>query len=470
MSKPRELSPVLERFLRYVQVDTQSREDVEAVPSTPGQLALAKLLAGELRTMGVPRVELDEHGYVMAAIPSNLPPGHPAAGRVPKVGLIAHLDTSAAAPGAHVQPQLLTYAGGDLRLPRDPSVVLRVKENPALKGLKGRRIVTADGTTLLGADDKAGVAVIMALAEELLAPGAPLHGEVRIAFTPDEEVGRGTSHFDLARFDADLAYTLDGDGCGELNAETFSADSATVTVHGRATHPGMAKGVMVNALRVLADVIVRLPMDLAPETTSGLEPFIHPHGAQGEEAKATLRLLFRDFRTAGLVEQRRRLEKILAEVRRRHPGARLELQVSESYRNMREGLEKEPRVTAALEEATRRAGVEPSWVPIRGGTDGSRLTAMGLPTPNMFAGGYNFHGLTEWLSVDALEASLRAARQLLPVWVELSDPSRAPATAAGASGAASPRRRAAAPRRRSPRSPASPSRRSSRPAARARRT
>jgi len=472
MVKPSKISPVLERFLRYVQVDTQSREDVEAVPSTPGQLDLAKLLTGELRTMGVPRVEIDEHGYVMAAIPGNLPPGHPAAGRVPKVGLIAHLDTSAAAPGAHVQPQLLTYAGGDVRLPRDPSVVLRARENRALAGLKGRQIVTSDGTTLLGADDKAGVAVIMALAEDLMAPDAPLHGEVRLAFTPDEEVGRGTAFFDLARFDADLAYTLDGDGCGELNAETFSADSATVTVHGRATHPGMAKGVMVNALRALADVIVRLPMEMAPETTSGLEPFIHPHGAQGEESKATLRLLFRDFRTEGLTAQRRKVERILAEVRRRHPKARLELQVTPSYRNMREGIAREPRVTVALEEATRRAGVAPRWTPIRGGTDGSRLTAMGLPTPNMFAGGYNFHGLTEWLSVDALEASLRAARHLLGVWVELSDPTARPVgpSAAAASAAAPPRRRAAARRPRSPRSPASPSRRSSRRAARARRT
>ncbi|HEY6106929.1 MAG TPA: tripeptide aminopeptidase PepT, partial [Anaeromyxobacteraceae bacterium] len=240
------------------------------------------------------------------------------------------------------------------------------------------------------------------------------------AFTPDEEVGRGTAHFDLRRFDADVAYTLDGDGTGELNRETFSADAATIRVHGRSIHPGQAKGIMVNAMKALADVIVRLPPDLSPERTSGHQPFIHPHALEGEEARATLRLLLRDFETEGLSRQKRLLEGILDEVRRLHPGARLELEVTESYRNMKAGLEREPRVTAALEEATRRAGVAPRWLPIRGGTDGSRLTAMGLPTPNLFAGGHNFHGPTEWLSVAGLEASLATVRHLLGVWVELA--------------------------------------------------
>ncbi len=412
--------PVLDRFLRYARIDTQSAEDVAAVPSTRKQLDLARLLARELKALGVPRVSLDAHGYVMAAIPANLPKGHPAHGKVPRVGLVAHLDTSPSAPGAGVKPQVITYRGGDLVLPGDRSVVIRASESPALAAEVGRTIVTSDGTTLLGADDKAGVAAIMALAEELLRPGAPLHGPVRIAFTPDEEVGRGTAHFDLRRFDADVAYTLDGDGTGELNRETFSADGATVTVHGRNIHPGQAKGVMVNAMKAMADFIVRLPADLAPETTEGHQPFIHPHALAGDEARATLRLLLRDFETAGLARQRALLERILDEVRPRHPGARLELTITESYRNMREGIAREPRVTAALEEATRRAGVEPRWVPIRGGTDGSRLTAMGLPCPNLFAGGHNFHGPTEWLSVAGLEASLATARHLLSVWVELS--------------------------------------------------
>jgi tripeptide aminopeptidase len=276
-------------------------------------------------------------------------------------------------------------------------------------------------------------------------------------------VGRGTAHFDLRRFDAEVAYTIDSDGTGELNRETFSADGATVTVHGRATHPGHAKGVMVNALKVLADLIAGLPRELSPEATEGHQPFIHPHVAHGEEGLATLKLLLRDFDTDGLVRQRRLLKRLVAKVRQRHPGARIELSINESYRNMRERLEQEPRVTQALETAARRAGVEPRWVPIRGGTDGSRLTAMGLPTPNFFCGGYNFHGLTEWLSVDGLEASLATARQLLQVWVEMTAgaPSAAAASEAGAPRPAARRRRPAR------RSPAAPSRRRAGRAARA---
>jgi tripeptide aminopeptidase len=418
---PRRPAPesALDRFLRYARIDTQSKEGVAEVPSTAKQLDLARLLVKELRALGV-RVHLDGHGCVTAAIRSNLPAGHPARGRVPKVGLVAHLDTSPAASGADVRPRLLTYRGGDVRLGGRPPVVIRAKDNPALAALRGRRIVTSDGTTLLGADNKAGVAVIMALAAELQGQPDFLHGEVRFAFTPDEEVGNGTRHFDLRRFDADVAYTVDGEGAGELNRETFSADAATITVHGRSTHPGQAKGVMVNAVRVLADVLGRLPRDLAPETTEGREPFIHPHHLEGEVDRASVQLLLRAFDLAGLRRQRALLRRIVAEVKPLHPGARLQLELTESYRNMRQALEKTPQVTQALELATRRAGVEPRWLPIRGGTDGSRLTAMGLPTPNLFTGGHAFHGPTEWLSVDGLEASLATARQLLPVWVELS--------------------------------------------------
>jgi tripeptide aminopeptidase len=297
--------------------------------------------------------------------------------------------------------------------------VIRARENPALKQQVGKRIVTADGTTLLGADDKAGIAAIMTLAEQLCGPGAPPHGEVKIAFTPDEEVGRGTAFFDLERFGADVAYTFDGGSAGELNQETFCADGATITVRGRNIHPGEAKGVMVNALRALADVIVRLPRDLSPERTEGREGFIHPHAAGGEEALATVKLLLRDFDVAGLKRQRKILERIVREVRPLHPGAQLSLEVKESYRNMRDRLAQVPEVAEALEEATRRAGVAPRWVPIRGGTDGSRLTAMGLPTPNVFAGGHNFHGPTEWLAVEGLEQAVLTARHLCEVWVEL---------------------------------------------------
>jgi tripeptide aminopeptidase len=415
----RRTESALDRFLRYARIDTQSAEDAPQVPSTRKQLDLARLLVAELKGLGVRRARLDTHGYVMATIPSNLPAGHPAHGRVKRIGLIAHLDTSPSASGAGVKPQLITYRGGDIRLPGNREVVIRARENPALKAQVGKRIVTSDGTTLLGADDKAGIAAIMTLAGQLAGPGAPLHGDVQIAFTPDEEVGRGTAYFDLAKFGADVAYTFDGGTVGELNMETFSADAATVTVHGRNIHPGEAKGVMVNALRALADVIVRLPRDLSPERTEGREGFIHPHTAGGEEALATVKLLLRDFDEAGLKRQRRLLEGILKEVRPLHRGARLELEVKPSYRNMRERLAQVPEVVDAIEEAARRAGVRPRWVPIRGGTDGSRLTAMGLPTPNVFAGGQNFHGVTEWLAVEGLEKAVLTARHLVEVWVEL---------------------------------------------------
>ena len=408
---------VLDRFLRYARIDTQSKEDVETVPSTWKQLLLARLLRDELRAMGV-RARVDEHGYVYARIPARLPRTHPARGPVPIVGLLAHLDTSPAAPGAGVRPVVRTYTGGDVHLGH--GAVLRARENPELRANVGKRIVTSDGSTLLGADDKAGIAVVMTLAEELLRDPARVHGEVRLCFTPDEEVGSGTKHLDRATFGAEVAYTVDGDAAGVLNRETFSADQAVVTVHGRSIHPGTAKGRMVNAVRVLADVVARLPRDLAPETTEGREPYVHPYAAEGTVAKATLRLALRDFDTTGLVRQRRLLERILREVGRLHPKARLELEVKESYRNMGEGLARDPRVTAALEEATRRAGLTPVWIPIRGGTDGSHLTAMGLPTPNVFTGGQNFHGPTEWLSVEGLEKSLETVRHLLGVWVELA--------------------------------------------------
>jgi tripeptide aminopeptidase len=415
----RRAESALDRFLRYVRIDTQSAEDAPQVPSTRKQLDLARLLVTELKGLGVRRAGLDAHGYVMATIPSNLPKDHPARGQVKRIGLIAHLDTSPSASGAGVKPRLFTYRGGDIRLPGNREVVIRAKDNPALKGQVGKRIVTSDGTTLLGADDKAGIAAIMTLAALLAGPEAPPHGDVQIAFTPDEEVGRGTSCFDLARFGAEVAYTFDGGTTGELNQETFSADGATITVHGRNIHPGEAKGVMVNALRALADVIVRLPRDLSPERTEGHQGFIHPHAAGGEEALATVKLLLRDFEEAGLKRQKRLLEGILKEVRPLHPGARFELEVRPSYRNMRDRLAQVPEVTDALEEAARRAGARPRWVPIRGGTDGSRLTAMGLPTPNVFAGGQNFHGPTEWLAVEGLEKAVLTARHLVEVWVEL---------------------------------------------------
>jgi tripeptide aminopeptidase len=411
----------LERFLRYAAIDTQSSEESETYTSTPKQLELLNLLVKELEDMGVPQVTIDTHGYVTASIPSNLPPSHRAHGKVPAIGFIAHVDTSPSASGAHVQPQVIeNYKGGDIVLPGNPSVVISSSENPELQKNIGKTIVTSDGTTLLGADNKAGVAIIMTAAQTLLNTPSILHGDVRIAFTPDEEVGTGTKYFDMKAFGADFAYTVDGDTPGELNKETFSADSAVITVHGRNIHPGSAKGIMVNSIRAIADIIVRMPKDMAPETTEGYEPYIHPHGLQGEEAKSVLKILLRDFETDGLKIQADKLREIIAEVQPLHPKARIELQITESYRNMRDGLLKDPRVLDCMWEAAKRAGLEPKWVPIRGGTDGSRLTEKGLPTPNIFTGGQNYHGLTEWLAVDGMEKSVATVVHLIQLWVEKS--------------------------------------------------
>ena len=410
----------LDRFLRYAKIDTQSKDDAETYPSTAKQLVLLNLLVNELQALGLKDAAIDEYGYVTATLPSNLPAGHKATGKVPVIGFIAHVDTSPSASGENVKPQVITYTGGDITLPGDPSVAIRASENPALAKNVGRKIVTTDGTTLLGADDKAGIAIIMTAVQELLADPGKLHGDIRIGFTPDEEVGNGTKFFNIKAFGAAAAYTVDGDTPGELNKETFSADSAIITVHGRNIHPGSAKGIMVNALRVIADIIVRLPKDMAPETTEGYEPYIHPHVCSGEEALATLRMLLRDFESSGLKVQEQILRRIIAEVQPLHPKAKIDLEIRESYRNMYDGLQKDPRVTECMWEATKRAGLDPQWVPIRGGTDGSRLTEKGLPTPNIFTGGQNYHGLTEWLSVDGMEQSVTTVVHLAQVWVEKS--------------------------------------------------
>ena len=411
----------LEKFLRYARIDTQSKDDVEDYPSTSKQLNLLNLLLRELKEIGLADATIDKYGYVMATIPSNLPRTHKAFGKVPRVGFISHVDTSPSASGENVKPQVIReYRGGDIVLPGNPSVVIRESENPELKENIGKTIVTADGTTLLGADDKAGLAIIVTAAQTLMHNPGILHGDIRIAFTPDEEVGNGTKFFDIKTFGADFAYTVDGDTPGELNKETFSANSAIITVYGRNIHPGSAKNIMVNSIRVIADIIVRTPKDMAPETTEGYEPYIHPHILEGEEAKSTLKFLLRDFETPGLKKEEELLRKIIAEVQPLHPKARIELKIVEQYRNMRDYMGKDTRVLECLWEATKRSGLEPKWVPIRGGTDGSRLTEKGLPTPNIFTGGKNYHGPTEWLSVHGMEKAIETVVNLVQTWVDKS--------------------------------------------------
>ncbi|MCX5795848.1 MAG: peptidase T [Elusimicrobia bacterium] len=411
---------LLDRFVRYVAVDTQSKDDVEDYPSTAKQLDLSRMLVSELKDLGVKDAKLDEHGYVFATIPANLPKSDKAYGKVPVVGLIAHVDTSPEVTGAGVKPQVITYPGGDIILPGDASIVIKADENPELKDCVGKTVVTTDGTTLLGADDKAGVAVIMSLAETLLSNPKILHGDIRIAFTPDEEVGSGTKFFDLKAFGAQAAYTIDGEKAGELNKETFSADSAVVTVTGRDIHPGMAKNVMVNATRVLCEIVARTPKDVSPETTDGYQPYMHPYIIEGGVGKATLKVLFRDFKTEGLAVLKKRLEDIAAEVQKLFPKAKIEVKVTEQYRNMGPILEQNPLVLDTLFEAVKRAGLQPKWSPIRGGTDGSRLTEMGLPTPNIWTGGVGAHSKREWLSLHGMETALATAVNLVQVWVEKS--------------------------------------------------
>ena len=412
--------PALNRFLRYVRIDTQSDEESSTYPSTAKQFDLLKLLVSELKQLGLSDAAMDEHGYVMATVPGNVPQSHPACGRVPVIGLVAHVDTSPSASGKDVKPQVVDYKGGDLILPGDSTVVIRVSENPELAGNVGKKIVTTDGTTLLGADNKAGIAIIMTAAQTLLAGPDMLHGPIRIGFTPDEEVGGGTKYFELAKFGARFAYTVDGEKLGELNKETFSANLAVITVHGRNIHPGRAKGIMVNSIRAMGELIIRMPKEIAPETTEGYEPYIHPHVLEGAEAKSTLKILLRDFHTAGLDVLKVRLEKIVAEVQALYPETRIELKVTEQYRNMKDYMGSDSRVVDFLFEAARRAGLDPWWEPIRGGTDGSRLTEKGLPTPNIFTGGHNFHGPTEWLSVYAMEKSVETVVNLARLWVEKS--------------------------------------------------
>lgn len=406
---------VLERFLRYVTYDTRSDESSATYPSTPGQLVLLELLRDELLALGLTDATMDEHGYVMATIPATSPkPG------VPVIGFIAHVDTSPEMSGTGVKPIVhRNYDGSDLVLPDDPLAVLRPADSPALAGYVGHDIVTASGTTLLGADNKAGVAEIMAAAEYLLAHPEIAHGPIRIGFTPDEEVGRGTQHFDVARFGAKYAYTMDGGLAGELEVESFSADTMVLAFQGFNTHPGYAKWRMINAIKLAARFIDRLPQGrLSPETTESYEDYVHPYVVQASVDRTTVRVLVRDFRTAGLMEKEAMLEELARGVVSEVPGASLETHVETGYRNMREVLDQHPEVVENAREAIRRAGLEVRTRPIRGGTDGSRLSFMGLPTPNLFAGEQNFHSRLEWVSVQDMEKAVEVIVRTAEVFEE----------------------------------------------------
>ena len=411
------MESVLDRFLRYVKYDTQSSEASTTYPSTDTQLVLLRDLVAELRSIGLEDAVIDGHGYVTATIPATTTKRG-----VPTIGFIAHVDTSPEMPGANVKPIVhRRYDGGDLVLPDDASAVLRPAEIPYLLDQIGHDIVTASGTTLLGADNKAGVAEIVTAAEYLVAHPEIPHGRIRIAFTPDEEVGRGTKYFDVPAFGAECAYTMDGGRRGEIEIESFSADAITVTFHGFNTHPGYAKGRMLNTIKIAAAFIDALPADrLSPETTDGYEGFVHPYVVTASVERTSVRLLLRDFQTAGLREKEALIRTLASDVASRHPGARVEFAVEESYRNMREVLDQRPEIADYAREAIRRAGLEPHSRPIRGGTDGSRLSFMGLPTPNLFAGEQNFHSRLEWVSVQDMEQAVEVIVHLCQVWEERS--------------------------------------------------
>ena len=415
MNTPRYETSCVERFLDYVKIDTQSCEDSDSFPSTPGQLDLLRQLRDELLDLGLEEVTMDEHGYVFATVPSTSRKPD-----VPVIGFLAHVDTSPEMSGAGVKAIFhRNYGGEDIVLPDDPSAVIQFADNPHLAEQLGNDIITASGTTLLGADNKAGVAEIMAAVEYLLAHPEIEHGPVRIGFTPDEEVGNGTEYFDVERFAARCAYTMDGETLGELQVETFSADAISVTFHGFNTHPGFAKDRMVNAIKVAADFISRLPGDsYSPETTDGYQSFVHPYMVDAGVEQTTVKLLVRDFVTSGLQDLEQMVEGLAADAVAAFPGARLEIEVEESYRNMKEVLDQHPEVVNNALEAIRRTGLDARVEPIRGGTDGSRLSFMGLPTPNIFAGEHNFHSRFEWISTADMHKAVEVIIELCMVWEE----------------------------------------------------
>jgi tripeptide aminopeptidase len=401
---------VLERFLRYVRIDTQSDVASDTYPSTAKQRDLGELLARELGELGLEDATIDEHGYVFASLPGKTGP---------KVGLIAHVDTSPDESGANVAPQVVHYAGGDISLPGDPDQVIRPGESTLLAERVGHDIVTTDGTTLLGADDKAGVAEIMAAVAYLARHPELEHAPVRVAFTVDEEIGKGVEHFDIEAFGADFAYTLDGAKIGQIDDETFYASEVRIRIHGHSVHPGTSKGKMVNSMKLAAALIEKLPKDrLSPETTEEREGFVHPVRIAGGTAETVVTFIVRDFDGEQLRQHEQLLRDLADELAQEEPRARVTVEVEQSYRNMKEFLDTRPRILDAADEATRRVGLEPSRTAIRGGTDGAVLSERGLLTPNIFTGGQEYHSVREWVSVQDMATSAATVVELVKLWAE----------------------------------------------------
>ncbi|WP_291842421.1 peptidase T [Bradyrhizobium sp.] len=405
---------VTERFLRYAVIDTQSDPASLTCPSTEKQKNLGRLLVAELQAIGLGDAHLDAHGYVYATIPANTDK------EVPVICFCSHMDTSPDCTGANVKPQIVrNYRGGDIPLPADPAQVIRAADHPALADQIGHDIITTDGTTLLGADNKAGLAEIMDAAQFLVDHPHIRHGTIKILFTPDEEIGRGVDKVDLKKLGADFAYTMDGETAGHIEDETFSADGVTIHIEGVSTHPGFAKGRMEHAIKIAAAIIDRLPKDTcSPETTEGKQGFLHPVGISGALEKAEIGFIVRDFTDEGLKQKEALLEGIVKGVMKDYPRSTYRMEVKAQYRNMKQVIDRHPEIIDYAIEAIRRAGLKPVRSSIRGGTDGSRLSFMGLPCPNIFAGEHAFHSRLEWVSRQDMEAAVRTIVHLAMIWEE----------------------------------------------------
>lgn len=405
---------VVDRFLKYVKYDTQSAEESETYPSTEKQKVLAQVLVNDLKEIGTKDAAMDEHGYVTATLEANTDK------KIPTIGLIAHMDTSPDVSGKEVKAQIhKNYQGGDIVLPGDKSQAIQETDNPKLKDQIGNDIITSDGTTLLGADNKAGIAEIFDAIHYLVQHPEVEHGPIRVAVTPDEEVGNGTKYFDVKAFAADYAYTVDGETAGEVENETFCADSVTVKIHGANVHPGYAKDKLVNSIKIASEYIEKLPKDsLSPETTEKREGYVHPHHVSGGVETTTVKFLIRDFEEEGLKEKEAMLKELAEGMVKQYPKAKLDFEVEESYRNMRFKLEEDPKVVDYAMEAVRRAGLEPNLNLIRGGTDGARLCYQGLLTPNIFTGGHNFHSKLEWISIQDMKKAVEVIVHLIQIWAE----------------------------------------------------
>lgn len=407
------MKDVKNRFLDYVKINTKSDETTRKTPSTDGQLELGKILAEELKSIGVQDVTISEFGYVYGVVPSNVDK------KVPKIGFIAHMDTSPDMSGENVKPQVVeNYDGGDIVLNKELDIVLSPKTFEGMSRYKGHTLITTDGTTLLGADDKAGIAEIVTAVEYIIEHPEIKHGDIKIGFTPDEEIGEGADHFDVKRFDADFAYTVDGGTEGELEYENFNAGSAKITIHGRNVHPGSAKDKMVNSMLIANEYISMLPENERPETTEKYEGFYHLIDMKGEVEETTLAYIIRDFFDDGYDARMKNMQTIADKLNAKYGEGTVQVELKEQYRNMKSKVEPVMHIVDVAKKAIADTGVTPTIVPIRGGTDGAKLSFMGLPTPNLFTGGENFHGKFEYVSVDTMKKTVQVILNIIKAYAE----------------------------------------------------